>query len=151
MGMCLTYTRKGEPADLMRRGVKLFLLGYALNFFRYGIYVLAAGAVSGELLPETVMALFSPDIFQFAGLALFATGIFKKMKLSEIHILIVGLVLSAIGTAIPFIVTGSDALNLLLGLFVFTVEGYANFVFCNWYVFFPRGAAVRYDNPSYRG
>ena len=139
MGVGMVYSRKNEPADLMRRGVRLYLLGYALNFCRYGIYALAYGLISGSFEPETLEALFGPDILQFAGLALFFTGILKKLKLREGHMLAVGVILSAIGTAVPFIDTGSFWLNWLLGHFVYTTWDASCFVFFNWYVFVAAG------------
>ena len=139
MGVGMVYNRKNAPEDLMRRGVRLYLLGYALNFCRYGIYALADGLISGVFEPETLEALFGPDILQFAGLAVFFTGILKKRKLREGHMLAVGVILSAIGTAVPFIDTGSFAGNWLLGHFVYTTWDTSCFVFFNWYVFVGAG------------
>ena len=139
MGVGVIYARKNAPADLMRRGLRLYLLGYALNFCRYGIYALAYGLISGSFEPETLEALFGPDILQFAGLALFFTGLLKKLRLREGHLLAIGVILSAIGTAVPFIDTGSFWLNWLLGHFVYTTWDASCFAFCNWYVFVAAG------------
>ncbi len=139
MGVGMVYSRKNAPADLMRRGLRLYLLGYALNFCRYGIYALAYGFISGAFEPETLEALFGPDILQFAGLALFFTGVLKRLRLREGHMLAVGALLSAIGAAVPFIDTGSFALNWLLGHFVYTTWDASCFVFCNWYIFVAAG------------
>ena len=121
MGVGMVYTKKNTPADLMRRGVRLYFLGYALNFCRYGIYARAYGLISGSFEPETLEALFGPDILQFAGLALLFAGVLKKLKLREGHMLAVGVVLSAIGTTVPFVDTGSFWLNWLLGHLLFCV------------------------------
>lgn len=139
MGVGMVYSRKNAPADLMRRGVRLYLLGYALNFCRYGIYALADGIISGVFAPETLESLFGPDILQFAGLALLFTGGLKKLNFRESHMLAIGAVLSVIGTAVPFIDTGSFALNWLVGHFVYTSWDASCFVFCNWYVFVAAG------------
>ncbi len=139
MGVGVVFTRKNTPADLMRRGVRLYLLGYALNFCRYGVYALAEGLISGAFEPETLEALFGPDILQFAGLALLFTGVLKRLKLREWHMLAVGVILSAIGTAVPFIDTGRYALNWLLGHFVYTTWDASCFAFCSWYVFVAAG------------
>ncbi len=139
MGVGMIYSRNNAPADLMRRGVKLYLLGYALNFCRYGVYALADGIISGVFEPETLEALFGPDILQFAGLALLFTGVLKSLKLRESQTLAVAAVLSAIGTAVPFIDTGSFWLNWLLGHFVYTTWDASCFVFFNWYVFVAAG------------
>ena len=139
MGVGMVYSRKNTPADLMRRGLRLYLLGYALNFCRYGVYALAYGIISGVFEPETLEALFGPDILQFAGLALLFTGVFKRLKLREWHMLAVGAALSVIGTAVPFISTGSFAGNWLLGHLIYTTWEASCFVFCNWYVFVAAG------------
>ena len=153
MGVGMTYTRRGAPAELMRRGMKLYLLGYALNFCRYGVYALADGLISGVFYPETLEALFGPDILQFAGLALFVTGIFRRWKLREGHILAVGLALSAAGAVIPSIDVGNYAGNWLLGHFVVTTWEASCFVFFNWYFFVAAGLAFgtllhRTENPD---
>ena len=140
MGVGAVCSGKNAPADLMRRGVRLFFLGYVLNFCRYGVYTLAYGLISGELQPETLEALFGPDILQFAGLALLFTGSLKQLRLRETHMLAVGAALSVIGTAVPFVDTGSYALNWLLGHFVYTTWEASCFVFCNWYLFVAAGA-----------
>ena len=38
VGFGIIYMQKNAPKDLMRLGVKLYLLGYLLNFLRYGMY-----------------------------------------------------------------------------------------------------------------
>ena len=139
MGMGMVYSRKNTPADLMRRGLRLYLLGYALNFCRYGVYALAYGIISGVFEPETLEALFGPDILQFAGLALLFSGVLKRLKLREWHMLAVGVALSVIGTAVPFIDTGSFVGNWLLGHLIYTTWEASCFVFCNWYVFVAAG------------
>ena len=139
MGVGVAFSRKNAPSDLMLRGVRLYLLGYALNFCRYGVYALAEGLISGAFEPETLEALFGPDILQFAGLALLFTSVLKGLKLREGHMLAVGVILSAVGTAVPFIDTGSFWLNWLWGHFVYTTWETSCFVFCNWYVFVAAG------------
>ena len=41
MGVGVVYSRRNSPAELIRRGVRLYILGFVLNFLRYGIYALA--------------------------------------------------------------------------------------------------------------
>lgn len=142
MGMGVVYTRKRAPADLMRRGARLYLLGYVLNFCRYGAYALAEGILSGAFEPETLEALFGPDILQFAGLALVATGVLRGMGLGAGQILAFGIALSAFGSALPFVRTGSFALDWLIGHFVVTSHEASCFAFCNWYVFVAAGQVL---------
>lgn len=139
MGIGFVYSKKNSPRDLVKRGIWIFLLGYILNFCRYGIYALIDGLLSGAFADETLEALFFPDILQFAGLAMIATGIFKKFRFNEIHILIIGMTLSAIGSFIVFADTGNYLLDLLLGHCYSTTPDTSCFAFINWYVFAAAG------------
>lgn len=139
MGVGVVYTRRGAPADLMRRGVRIYLLGYVLNFCRYGFYALAEGILSGVFEPETLEALFGQDILQFAGLALLVTGALKQLGLRADRMLVVGIALSVFGSAMPFVHTGNFALDCLLGHLVVTTHEASCFAFCNWYVFVAAG------------
>jgi uncharacterized membrane protein len=139
MGVGIVYSRKSSPAGLIRRGIRLYILGFVLNFFRYGIYALIDGLIEGEFMAETVYALIVQDILHFAGLALIATGLFKRLKLKENHIFIIGVILSAIGGPLAFTVQGSYVANYFLGHFIVTTEECSCFVFFNWYVFVGAG------------
>ncbi len=139
MGVGVIFSRKNGPADLMIRGVKIYILGFILNFFRYGIYALIDGLIEGEFMDETVLALVVQDIFHFAGLALIATGVFKLFRLSETHIFIIGVVLSAIGGVLAFRYQGSYAADYFIGHFIVTTEECSCFAFMNWYFFVAAG------------
>ena len=139
MGVGIVYSRRNRPADLIRRGIWLYALGFILNFFRYGIYALADGIIEGEFMADTVYALVAQDILQFAGLALIATGLLKYLKLKEGHIFIIGVILSAIGGPLAFCFQGSDIANYFVGHFIVTTEDGSCFTFLNWYVFVAAG------------
>ena len=136
MGVGITYSRKSTPSDLMRRGLRIYILGYILNFFRYGIYNLALMLFdSSAKLSKVIVTTLTPDILQFAGLALIFTGLLKQFKLNELHIFIVGSALSALGTIIPFIDTGNFALNYIIGHFINTTTDTSYFSLFHWYFF----------------
>ncbi|MCR5683190.1 MAG: heparan-alpha-glucosaminide N-acetyltransferase domain-containing protein [Clostridiales bacterium] len=147
MGVGFVFTKANAPGDYVKRGAKTFLLGYMLNFFRYGIYALIEGVISGEFEPQTLEALFGPDILQFAGLAMILTGVLKRLGLNEAHIFLLSLVMSAAGSFLVLIDTGSYVGNLLLGHVITTTEDTSRFALLNWYVFAASGmlfgAAVR--------
>ncbi len=138
LGVGLIFTRNNDPKNLIRRGFKIYLMGYALNFFRYGIYNLLGALVVGKLTQSFWNSLFEQDILQFAGLAMIVTGIFKMLKLDIKVILIFSIVLSAIGSCISYFDTGNYALNLIVGHFVATTD-ISNFVFFNWYIYVALG------------
>ncbi len=135
MGVGMTYSRKGEPSDLIKRGIKIWVLGYVLNFFRYGIYFVIYDIIKGKFAEETLDAIFLPDILQFAGIALIATGILKRLRFQAKYIVAIGLALSVIGTAASFFETGNYVIDLLLGNFVFTTLQSSVFSFFSWYIF----------------
>lgn len=61
MGFGITYSKKNAPADLIKRGFSLYVLGFILNFFRYGIYALAYDLVTGKIvrLLYSLMGMYS--------------------------------------------------------------------------------------------
>lgn len=135
MGVGMVYSKKNSPGDQIRRGVSLFILGYVLNFFWYGMYFMTEGIITGIFPDRTMTSLFAGDILQFAGLAFIVTGVFKKLKLKETQMLFIALILSVIGSMAAFADTQNLVLNSLLGLFVLTPEHASTFCFCNWYLF----------------
>ena len=136
MGVGMVYSRRNAPADLIVRGIKLFILGYTLNFLRYGVYILTYDIINDVHNELTLLSLFGPDILHFAGLALIATGIFKKLKLEEFHMFAIGLIFSMIGTTVASTVdTGNELLNYFIALFVFPKQENCAFNFCSWYIF----------------
>ena len=133
MGLGIAYS-ESTPAALMKRGVKVFLLGYLLNL---------ACALSYLILLRDV-ALFLTyavglDIMQFAGLALLLFGLLKKLSCTDCGIGVVAAVLSIIGTVFRGFDLGNPAANILCGLFVgsFDYEWLTGGIFplCNWFIF----------------
>ena len=74
MGIGFVFSRRSTAADLLKRGIILYLCGYLLNFFRFGIYDLFRG--SGLTSAEFINSMYFQDIFQFAGLAMILTAFF---------------------------------------------------------------------------
>ena len=133
LGVGMIYTRNGDPSSMIRRGIKLYLMGYIFNFVRYGIYIIIADVVTGDIIAETWEALFSIGILHFAGLAFILTAILKALRLTEVQILVISIVLSAIGSFIPYLDTGNPILDYLVGHFVST-NYLSSFVLFNWYI-----------------
>ena len=96
---------------------------------------MADGLIEGAFMADTVYALIVQDILHFAGLALMATGLFKRLRLKEGQILLIGALLSALGGPLAFVCQGSPAANYFLGHFLVTTEENSCFAFCNWYIF----------------
>ena len=140
MGVGMAYSRKNTPADQIRRGIILLILAYVLNIARAGIFYLIYDIISGSGISNiTIQDFLFPDIFHFVGLAFIVTGIFKKLKLKEIHILFIGMILSVIGTMIAFADTDNYVINMILGIFMPTQQGHFTFCFLSWYIFVAAG------------
>lgn len=148
MGVGFVYTKKNKAVDYIKRGVMIFLLGYVLNFFRYGVFILLYGLMTGEFNSRTLEAFFTSDILQFAGLAMILTGVFKKLRLNTIYVLLIGFVMSVAGSWFVLMDTGNYIVNILLGHFVTTTFEVSAFALFNWVHFCCDGYAVWRNNPQ---
>lgn len=143
MGASIVFSRHNEPEQTMKRGLKLFFLAYVLNIFRSGLlyFVLALSKSISFNSTSLIYELLNVDIMHFAGLALMLIGFLRKIKFDEIKIIIVGIVLSIIGSLFRFIPL-NDISSYLVGLFVGTLNTNLNkgvfptyFPLFNWFIF----------------
>jgi len=77
MGISTNYSHMKKPAEYVRRGLILLIMGLALNIFRYGIPYLLGYALtgdSGRYLSDIVFKLFETDVYQFFGLSFMLIG-----------------------------------------------------------------------------
>ncbi|MDO5850695.1 MAG: hypothetical protein Q4P14_05705 [Methanobacteriaceae archaeon] len=131
MGLGMLYTRHNTPKDFIKRGVYLLIIGFILNLI---LFILAL--IIAELyLP----IIYGDDILIFAGITFIIFGLFKKLKLNHIHILIIAIILSIISTIIPIITIENPILAQLVCYFfpVYNTECY--FPLFNW-ILFPASA-----------
>ena len=135
MGVGIVISEKNKPADLIKRGIFLYIAAFVLNFFRYGIYALIDGLIEGQFPEETAYAFLVQDIFHFAGLALIFTGALRALKLKEWHICLIGVAFSVAGGFLAFLYDGQPAWDYILGHLVVTTEDGSTFAFLNWYIF----------------
>ena len=136
MGFGFIYSRNNSPSALLKRGIKIYFLGYILNFLRYTIYILIEGIfITGEFRSELAYSFFCQDILQFAGLAMIVTALLKKFNFNELMILIISIIMSCIGSFTAFTDTGNAVLNYLLGTFITTTPETSCFTLFNWYIF----------------
>ena len=143
MGVGYAYWHhRAEPAAMCRRGLRLFLAGYALNLLR-ALGVLVAGFVTGKgylsgwALSEVVII----DILQFAGLSSLLLGALLLLRLPYWSILLTALAMSLGGSFIHMVSTGHLVPDAILGLFAGVrgedVESY--FPLLNWFIFVVAG------------
>lgn len=158
MGFGITYSPKNDAPSLIKRGAKLLLYGYILNAVRYCVPELLNGLITGDMSlvrDNWMMDLFGTDILQFAGLALMLFGLLKKLKASDLVMVIVALVMSVLGSFLRNFDLGAmldvteEAPNLIINqiaaLFVGTTYlsdpelELSCFPLLNWFIFVVAG------------
>lgn len=138
MGIGIAYSRRSTPSELMKRGLKIFLLGYLLNVFcSLGYLVLLRDVGS------FVVGILGLDIMQFAGLALILFGFLKFLKTPDWGIGIIAAAMSVLGTVIRTVDLGNSLANVFLGLLIgtFDYEWMTGGIFplVNWFIFVVAG------------
>lgn len=140
MGLGISYSWKGNADKFIKRGVYIFLLGYLLNFVRDVVPHLLLLVPKGlETLEGQLVWLLNDDILPFAGLALFLFGVLKKLKFSDLAVLLTALGMSVVGSFVRFADLGGTVRNLLAGLFIGTSsadnpEVMGCFPLLNWFI-----------------
>ena len=138
MGVGVVYSRHDQWNVMIKRGVKLFLLGILVNIFEFFLPCYVCGTLLGrwDVFPTAGgLLLFCVDILAFAGLAFILMGILKKFELSNRNLIIIAVIMSLIGTFTRFIDFGSDIANLFFAYFIGTVGGFGAFPLFNWFIF----------------
>lgn len=138
MGVGMVYSGNHFPAYLIRRGIKLMLLGLVVNIGEFFLpHFLADNLLGkGDLFPIAGgLLLFCVDILAFAGLALILTGLLKKLNLSSGQVAAMAFVLSAIGSLVRFHDFGNDVINLTAGYLIGSAGGFTAFPLFNWFLF----------------
>lgn len=141
MGLGMNYTNKNNPNNYIFRGIKLFIIGLLLNFFRAGLLLIIGRIMDPEwvLVKDIIYQIFEVDILFFAGLALILFGLLRKIKTPIWAIVIISVVVSILGTIFNGYDLGNEFLNCLVGLFIGTTGDIAFntpacFPLCNWFI-----------------
>ena len=130
MGMGVKYSRHHEIKHYVSRGITLLTLAQFFNFFRDTLPNLIAYWTTGNKnFLSRALLIVRGDILTFAGLTFFLLALMKKMKLSDMHILIIGIIMNLI--AYPLYKIMKSPSNFLLSQFL----GY--FVMTNAESYFP--------------
>lgn len=138
MGVGMVYSRNQDPVYLIRRGIKLMLLGVVVNVGEFFLPHFLAGKLLGkwDIFPIAGgLLLFCVDILAFAGMAMILVGVLKKLRLTGRQMVIVALVLSVIGWLFRFHDFGSNVPNLIGGYFIGTSGGFTAFPLFPWFIF----------------
>ena len=139
MGINLSYSKRNQPKDFIRRGFYLLGIGLLLSVLRSLVpdmlyYYFEGSTTFIEDLPYLLQYMLSKvDIFQFAGLFHIAFGLMKQAKLSDRKILLLAVLFLIIGSIFIDFSTESTELDILLGFFILT-HGRVFFPFLNWFI-----------------
>ena len=97
MGMGMKYSRHHEIKHFVSRGITLLTLAQFFNFLRDTLPNLIAWWRTGDkVFISRALLIIRGDILTFAGYAHLFIALLKKMKLSDIHILIIGIIMNLI-------------------------------------------------------
>lgn len=138
MGVGVVYSRHSQADVMIKRGVKLFLLGILVNVFEFFIPCYLSGILlhRWDIFPTAGgLLLFCVDILAFAGLSFILMGILKKFNLSNKAWLIIAAILSILGTLLRFTDFHNDIINLFAGNFIGSAGGFTAFPLFNWFIF----------------
>lgn len=121
MGTGFGYTKhKDEPMYFIKRGIKVFIIGYILNILRSAPILFISGPILNGAVDVSLIPLYflNVDIFQFAGLAMICFGIFKKLQIKPGYMFLIALILSIIAYFVPYESLGNKTVDMLLGIFI---------------------------------
>ena len=134
MGIGMIYTVRNSPEDFKRRGARLLLTGYALNFVRQTLPQLIGLAMGIDSGIDIIGGLLCVDILPFAGMAFLAVGLMKKMKFSSWQICATAFLLQSAGIHFVRIHMEPGVIQNLLGLLVPTGK-WTSFPLTLWLVY----------------
>jgi len=132
LGVGIIYSKSRTPKKLAIRGLWLFAGHYILNLLYSGVPRLIMLARTGDEYYSASFwkYTFSIDIFAFAGLTFLFFALVEKLKLKNVHLILVALIFSLINYIGASSVDYS-ALGAFLGLF-FHVNYFSFFPFFSW-------------------
>lgn len=133
----MIYSRHNTPEEMIKRGIKLLLLGFIVNIGESILpYFLSSHLLNNPAMFEIYngLMLFYVDVFAFACLTFIVMGILKKFNISNIQLLILAIILSFIGSFLRVSDINNPALSLFLGYFVPTNVIFTCFPFINWFI-----------------
>ena len=138
MGVGIVYSKNQSPEYLMKRGIKLMLLGLVVNIGEFFLPHYLAGYLldKWEIFPIAGgLLLFCVDILAFAGMATIVISVFKKLNLSDVQMVAIAAVMSVAGSFLRFTNLGKNIANLIAGYFIGSAGGFTAFPLFNWILF----------------
>ena len=135
MGVGIVYSRKKEPIQLFKRGVKLLIVALALNICRDVIPRLIVCLISGSAPEWEVFRyqLFNIDILHFAGLAFMLTALLKKLKVPVLALVPIGILMQILGNELSLAFQPTGVAEIFLSYIFDTGGDLACFPILTWY------------------
>ena len=132
LGAGIVYSKNNQPKKLVKHGLELLLLHYALNFASFGLPNLILLAQSGDIVykEEFFNYTFGVDILAFAGITFLFFALKEKLKLETIHVVFAALALSCLNYLLTWLMNDFWAWPVL-GLLV-RANDYSYFPFLSW-------------------
>lgn len=137
LGIGINYTKKNDPKIMFKRGLGLIFTGYLLNFVRGFLpnIIQAYNLSNIAYIYTAVSELFYVDILHFSGITMIMFGVFKKFKIKNIKIALIGILLALINLFMLKIQTDNIIISAITGLFWGSNE-LTFFPFLTW-MFYP--------------
>ena len=141
MGIGMKYSKHQEIKYYITRGISLLTLAQLFNFFRDALPNLIAWWTTGDnVFIARALLIIRGDILTFAGISYLFIALLKKMKLSDVSILIIGIIMNLISYPLfrimkqpsnflvsqflgYFVMTNAESYFPLVGHFVFVALG----------------------------
>ena len=137
MGIGMCYSRHQEPKSYVLRGLELLTVGQFLNLLRNSLPNLIAYWVTGkQVFIANSLLVIQADILTFAGLAFLFMAVLKKLNVSSLGALIIGLIMNS--AVIPLCNSVPEPSNFLLSQllgFLVVTKAEAYFPFTSYFVF----------------
>jgi uncharacterized membrane protein len=138
MGVGVVYSRHSQWDTMIKRGVKLYLLGVLVNVFEFFVphfLALALGIDASAFPIADGLLLFCVDILAFAGLSFVSMGILKKFEVSNKKLIVIAVLMSVLGAFLKGTDFGVPVINLFFANFFATAGGFSAFPLFNWFIF----------------
>jgi uncharacterized membrane protein len=124
MGLSFIYASKKDLKASIFRGLKIFLAGYILNFFRAVLLKYTLNEFAPEFLIGSsfenisyITLLTIVDILQLAGLSIIILALVREFKLNKYIVLSTTIVISLISPMLWGINTNNPLINFVFDLF----------------------------------
>ena len=124
MGLSFIYASKKDLKASLLRGLKIFLGGYILNFFRAVLPMYTLNEFAPEFLNGSgfenisyITLLTIVDILQLAGLSIIILALVREFKLNKYIVLSTAIVISLISPILWGINTNNPLINFAFDLF----------------------------------